>query len=97
MSDNFWFGIWICPQGQGLLSYHVTQSWAGARSTAADCVDAAWGRRDGEATTLEAGTIVCRALWAGLNGEKPESPRLSLMRKAVSEMLKIRILSLPKQ
>ena len=79
------------------MSYHVTQSRAGARSTAADCVDAAWGRRDGEATTLEAGTIVCRALWAGLNGEKPEAPRLSLMRKAVNEMLKIRILSLPKQ
>lgn len=25
MSDNFWFGVWICPQGQGLLSYRVTR------------------------------------------------------------------------
>lgn len=60
-------------------------------------MDATWGRWDGEATTVEAGTLVCRALWAGLNGEKPEAPRLSLMRKAVHETLKIRILSLPKQ
>ena len=57
MSDNFWFGIWICPQGQGLLSYRVTQSRARARSAAADCVDAAWGRRDGEATTVEVGPL----------------------------------------
>lgn len=33
-----------------------------------------------------------RALWAGLSGEKPEAPRLSLMRTAVNETLKIRIL-----